>query len=228
MIWRILSRTWLRYLGATSELIGAVIFAFLVVAFYGEALPTGDLKESGDVYFYVRSNGIHTDVCLPAENAYTNWHDFIPVRDFGSEVSKDFISMGWGDKGFFMNTPQWEDLTVSTAFSAIALPTPTAMHVTYEAEPEENARCVKVYVTRAEYEKMVHFIKHSFDTHEKKAELIPGKGYTDHDNFYESNRSYHLFRTCNTWTSSVLKAGDVKTAWLAVFPNGVMGHLKRN
>lgn len=227
MIWWILSRTTLRYCAAATELLFAFVFLFVVVAFYGEVIPVGNMEKDGDVYFYVRSNGIHTDVCLPASNDITNWYTFIPTKDFGSEVPTEFISLGWGDKGFFMNTPKWEDLTIGTAFSAIALPTPTAMHVAYEPEPVESANCVKIYVSKQQYKRMVRFIKGSFTGNGTKAELIRGKGYTEKDNFYEAHRSYHLFRTCNTWTNLALKAAEVRTGMLAVFPNSVMGHLRQ-
>lgn len=228
MIWTILSRAGLRYFGGVMELLAAFVFGFIVFAFYGEVIPTGVNRSSseGDIYFYVRSNGIHTEVCLPARNAVQDWSKFIPTKDYGARVSKDFIALGWGDKGFYMNTPEWSDMKVGTAFNAIALPTPTAMHVTYSAEPIEGPLCRKVYVTKAEYRRMVKFIKMSFRIKRSQAHLIPGKGYGPQDNFYEANHQYHLFRTCNTWTNSALKEANVRTALFAVFPNGVMGHLK--
>ena len=228
MIWTILSRTGLRYFAGSMELLAAFVFGFIVIAFYGEVIPTGMKRTAsdGELYFYVSSNGIHTEVCLPTRNYIQDWSEFIPTEDFGTRVAKDFVALGWGDKGFYMNTPEWSDMTVSTAFNAIALPTPTAMHVTYSSEPVESEFCRRVYVTQEEYSKMVKFIRMSFRIRNNQAHLIPGKGYGPQDNFYEANNRYHLFRTCNTWTNGVLKEANVRTALFAVFPNGVMGHLK--
>ncbi|MDB4516459.1 TIGR02117 family protein [Crocinitomicaceae bacterium] len=226
MIWRILTRAWLSYISVVVEVLFAFILAFLVFAFYGEAIPVGNQQNTGDVYFYVRSNGIHTEICFPVKNEVVDWTTFLSLDDYEATAPQEFISVGWGDKGFYMNTPEWSDLTLGTAFTAIAIPSPTAMHVGYEYEPLENEHCYKVRVTRKQYKNMASFVRESFKQKGEEAILISGKGYGDWDNFYEANDNYHLFRTCNTWTNEVLKQGDVRTALFAVFPNAVMGHLR--
>jgi uncharacterized protein (TIGR02117 family) len=226
MLWRILSKTGLIYCAGAFEAFSAAAFAFVVIAFYGEAIPTGELPKEGEHAIYVRSNGIHTELILPSETPEINWKDFISTEDFGDSISHDFVVVGWGDKGFFMNTPQWSDLTVNTVTSALFLPTSTAMHVAFREIPEENGQCYKLMVTSEQYQEICGFVKRSFLTDSETAQLIPGKGYGVSDNFYEANNSYHMFRTCNTWTSNALKEAGIKTSTLAIFPNSVMGHLK--
>lgn len=126
-----------------------------------------------------------------------------------------------------MNTPEWKDLTPKTAISAILLPTPTAMHVAYEGSPMEFERCVKVKLSKVQYKRLVSYVKGSFRRERGKVQLIPNKGYGPNDNFYESHRSYHAFRTCNTWTNRALKRAQVKTGVLAIFPEGVLRHLRK-
>jgi len=227
MIWQILTRAWLTYFAGAFEVFSASVFAFLVIAFYGEVIPTGSLENEGDMHIYVRSNGIHTELVFPTESGPIDWKAFISTEDFGDSISQDYITFGWGDKGFYMNTPTWEDLTAKTAVSAIAIPTPTAMHVSYEPQPLENENCVKLNLTKEQYKRLVAYVRESFHVMDTRVVLIEGKGYGKNDNFYEARRSYHLFRTCNTWTNNALKEADVRTAVLAVFPNGVMGHLKK-
>lgn len=227
MIWRILSRAWLSYISAAFEVLFALILAFLVFALYGEAIPVGNYENSGEIYFYVRSNGIHTEICLPVKNEVVDWTEFLSFEDYEATAPQEFISVGWGDKGFYMNTPEWNDLTLGTAFTAIALPSPTAMHVGYEYEPIESEQCYKIRVSKSQYKRITKFVKKSFKQKENAAILISGKGYGIWDNFYEANNNYHLFRTCNTWTNEALKQGNVRTALFAVFPNAVMGHLRK-
>lgn len=226
MIWQILSRTGMTYFAGTFEAFSAAIFAFMIIAFVGEAMPTGERTTDGEMYIYVRSNGIHTELCLPTENQEIDWRTDFPKADFDANISTEFIVFGWGDKGFYVNTPRWEDLTVSTAGSALLVPTPTAMHVAYEPEPIENEQCVKVYVTKSQYKKIRAYVRESFRTNQGKMQIIPGKGYGINDNFYEAKHSYHLFRTCNSWTSNALKEANIRTSILAVFPHGVMRHLR--
>ncbi|GAB5418548.1 MAG: TIGR02117 family protein [Crocinitomicaceae bacterium] len=226
MLWRILSKTGLIYFAGAFEAFSAAVFAFVLIAFYGEAIPTGELPTEGEIPIYVRSNGIHTELILPTETPVIDWKEIIAPEDFGDSISHDYLVMGWGDKGFYMNTPEWSDLTAKTAASALLLPTSTAMHVAYREVPEENADCIKLMISKQQYAKICSFAKESFIMKDAKAELIPNKGYGVSDNFYEANNSYHLFRTCNTWTSNALKHAGIRTSALAVFPNAVMGHFR--
>ncbi|MCR9173267.1 MAG: TIGR02117 family protein [bacterium] len=227
MLWRILSKTGLIYCGRAFEAFSAAAFAFVLIAFYGEAIPTGDMPKDGDHYLYVRSNGIHTELILPTSNGTVDWMETIAREDFGENISTEYLVFGWGDKGFYMNTPEWSDLTAKTASSALLVPTSTAMHVGFEPAPVENDDCIKIYVTKKQYLKITDYVHRSFLLKDDKVQLIPGKSYGPNDNFYEANSSYHLFRTCNTWTSNALKEAGVRTSVLAVFPNGVMGHFRK-
>ncbi len=193
---------------------------------YGAVIPTGELKQNGDLYIYVQSNGIHTDVCLPAITKEFNWLDFVPKEDFLNNQSFDFITIGWGDKGFFLDTPTWAELKVSTALNAAFLPSTTAMHVKYSREPLVSETRKKVFLDQKDYLKMVKYIRNSFKTKRNLVELISGRGYSVDDNFYEANETYHLFRTCNRWTNRVLKEANIKTGVFALFPNGIISHLK--
>ena len=214
------------YFGRGVECFAAFLFFYLIVTLYGAAIPTGELKNEGEMYIFVQSNGVHTDVCLPTVTDQIDWGDFIPRKDFVGAENHEFISIGWGDKGFFLDTPTWAELKVSTALNAAFLPSSTAMHVKYHAEPAVNETRRKVFVNKKEYKRMIAFIKQSFTQVNKKIELIKGKGYTESDNFYEANNSYHLFRTCNIWTNEALKAAQIKTGVYALFPDGILAHLK--
>lgn len=202
------------------------LFLYGTIAIYGAIIPTGNLEDNGEMYIYVQSNGVHTDVCLPAKSASMNWHNFLPQDDFKRNTSFDFVTIGWGDKGFFLDTPTWADLKLSTALNAAFLPSTTAMHVKYSTEPAETQNRKKVFLSQKNYMKMVRFIQKSFRLKDEKVDLIGGKGYSFDDNFYEANESYHLFRTCNRWTNRALKEAKIKTGVFALFPNGIISHLE--
>ena len=151
--------------------------------------------------------------------------NFIPTKDYGQKCDKNFIGIGWGDKGFFLDTPTWAELKFSTAFKAAFLPTPTAMHVEYMPEPMESETVKKVYISKAKYLKLVKYVSASFVTNNHQVDVIEGKGYSPADNFYEAHKSYHMFRTCNRWTNEALKTINIKTGIFALFPGGIMDHL---
>lgn len=215
----------LKYTGRTLECFFAFLIFYLTIALYGEVIPVGDLRKGGEIYIYVQSNGIHTDVCLPAHSGVVNWNEFIPTDPYGETGDGSFIAIGWGDKGFFLDTPTWAELKVSTALNAAFLPSETAMHVMYCEEPNPDEVKVKVYLSKKQYKALVNYVKESFRQSNHKVELIANRGYTESDNFYEANNTYHLFRTCNRWTNGALKAANVRTGLFALFPHGILSHL---
>ncbi|CAG5080141.1 TIGR02117 family protein [Parvicella tangerina] len=182
--------------------------------------------DENEVQFFVISNGIHTDICLPVKSEVIDWSSFILVQDFdGVYEMPAYIGIGWGDKGFYLDTPRWADLKMSTALNAIFLPSETAMHVTYYSqEPEESSNVVRCSMSREEYMRLIEYVQASFNGrgNNVQAQLIPGKGYSLKDNFYQATGSYWGLRTCNSWTNEALKVAGVKTSLHALFEPAVM------
>ncbi|MCB9195913.1 MAG: TIGR02117 family protein [Flavobacteriales bacterium] len=222
----------LRTTGKTLLLILEIIFLILVCYFSyllsGMLIPSNtDYQYSEkEIQFFVITNGVHTDVCLPVVSSIHDWSNFIPMDEFNGIVGKPkYISIGWGDKGFYLDTPTWADLKFSTAVNAVFLPSETAMHITYvQDEPKVSERVVKCSMDEKEYYDLIQYILGSFDMKGAglSIQLIKGKGYTSMDNFYEANGSYYGFKTCNTWTNEALKIAGIKTSFHALLEVGVM------
>lgn len=195
--------------------------------FSGTLFSVGDLKTDGDVSIYVKTNGVHTDICLPVLSEIFDWKKMLPIADYSGEGGFEYISIGWGDKGFFLDTPEWSDLTFSTAINAAFLPSGTAMHVTYLSNaPKVSEAVAKVFIDDLAHQKLIAFIQKSFKRSNNEVEIIPNRGYWNNDNFYEAHGNYHLFNTCNAWTNLALQTIGVKTGWFALSSEGIMSHLK--
>lgn len=208
------------------EVIIAFVVLYSLIFFFGGTIPVGDLSEDGEITFFVQSNGVHTDVCLPVKTEWMDWSTVIPLADFPKVSDPAYISIGWGDKGFFLDTPEWSDLTLNTALNAAFFKSGTAMHVAYMTNaPLESNRVAKVQVTTENYERLVSYIIDSFDSDQNGVRLIANRGYWNHDNFYEAKGNYHLFNTCNAWTNSALKISGIKTGLFSLSADGIMRHL---
>ena len=183
-------------------------------------------QEGIDIYLI--SNGVHADLCLPVFTEVFDWESVIPPQDFEPKA-REYISFGWGEKGFYLETPTWADLKVSTALMATLLPTPAAMHVIYfPFTPREGAHVQKVRISPDQYLQLVQYIQKSFVRNENhQLVLIDCCSYPGwNDNFYEAVGSYHLFNTCNNWTNGGLKAAGIKTATWAPFDRSVFYHFE--
>jgi len=210
------------------ELVLAFILLYGILFLVGGAIPVGDLRKSGDLTIFVQSNGVHTDLCFPYQTEWCDWSEFIPAEHFPENPSPKYLAIGWGDKGFFLDTPEWSDLTFSTAFNAAFLPSETAMHVAcYDTDLSTSSLRAQVPVSADQYLMLVQFAKASFllDSHERPV-WIANSGYGAYDQFYEAKGSYSLFYTCNTWTNEALKLVGIKTGWYALSGDGIMHHLQ--
>jgi len=228
-------KVWLRHkwfrrcLRSLGFIIGFFVLYFLMVVF-GTLIPVNtDFEQDPEgIKIYVESNGVHTDIVVPIHHELINWENTVDPKDFDppDEIFK-YIAFGWGDKGFYLYTPNWDDLKASTAIKATLLPSPTAMHVTYKEEaPIAGERSRELLISSESYQSLINYILSSFKFENEKTQLIDCCRYGNvNDNFYEANGSYHLFRTCNNWTNGALKEARVKTSLWAPFSDCVFFYL---
>ena len=193
------------------------IFGFLLLyalAFFVCAyIPSGGDQSvtNRDKTIHVLSNGVHTDIIFALSDIPAALRAQLDVRP-GSQ----YVAFGWGDKGFYLDTPTWADLRASVAFKAALLPSPTAMHVTYHRAvgPE----WYSAQISAAQLADGFAFIDESFRlTEAGKIQPIPDKGYGPDDDFYEAMGNYSMFYTCNVWANRLLQKMDVRTAIWAPF-----------
>jgi len=185
------------------------------------------VQEKQGIEIFIKSNGVHTDIVMPVKSKLCNWSTFLPFQDF-EQVDEQFeyIAVGWGDKGFYLNTPEWKDLKFSTAFNAAFGLSETAMHITYNySKPKPSESCKKIILSEKQYQKLIVFILNSFYIKDKKPIKIMHPGYSVYDCFYEAKGTYHLFKTCNVWTGNALSKTGVKIGIWTPFQGGIINHL---
>ena len=207
------------------EVFFGFIFFYLVFALFGMMFSCGSFDSKPEVSIFIRTNGVHTDICMPTVSDQKDWLTSINVADYQDQSHLEYIAIGWGDKGFFLDTPTWGELKTSTAINAVFLPSPTAMHVEFLAQPKDSEVTREVKISKEAYARMIAFVESTFTLEGNRPILIPGHGYGRTDNFYEAQGSYHLFNTCNVWTNDALKSASIPTSIFSVFPEGNLIHL---
>lgn len=204
------------------------LIAYLgVVTLLSYITVTGEIRKvKKDVSIYILTNGVHTDIVLPLKNEHFDWSKQVNPADTKSkDTSFNYVAMGWGDKGFYLETPTWADLKASTAVKAATGLSSSAMHVTFYKHLKENQSCKKLQVSLENYKKLIAFINESFQT--KSGEFLKietNAVYGKHDVFYEANGSYSLFYTCNSWANQVLKSANQKAALWTISDSGIFRH----
>lgn len=205
------------------------IVAFFIVYFLlalGAAyIPSNTDFKSCDkdaVEVYIRTNGVHTDLVLPFRNELKDWSVFLdPTKTKVSSVYATYVAFGWGDKGFYLETPTWADLKFKTAFNAMFFLSSSAMHVTFYQSLKENKSCKKICISPDAYQKLATYVEESFKTHKGMPRLIEDASYNDNDLFYDANGKYSMFYTCNSWSNSGLKAAGMKACLWTLFDKAI-------
>lgn len=219
-----------RFLGKMILALLIFVISYVFLAYVIPFIPvnTKDADPQEDVTVYIRTNGVHTDLVVPIHTEYKDWSEMVKFSDIKSQdTTMQFIGFGWGDKGFYLDTPEWSDLKFSTAFVAAFGLGSSAMHATFYKEIDESKDCVKLKISAQEYKKLIAYIEEKFKYDASgKPILIDATTYGQNDSFYEAKGSYSFFYTCNTWANNGLKAMDQKAALWTPSDFGIFQHYK--
>lgn len=169
-------------------------------------------KEKNDrteIEIFILTNGVHTDIVLPINNKLIDWSKKIK---FENTIKKDstakYVALGWGDKGFYLETPEWSDLKASVAFKAATGLGSSAIHATFYKNLKQSETCRKILISENQYLRLVKYIDRSFikDAQQNYINIKTSANYGKNDAFYEASGSYSIFHTCNTWANNSLKS----------------------
>ena len=212
------------------------IFLYVVAALVGAWVPDNAdfVPKPNGIEIYIYSGDIHSDIILPLVNEQKDWRENFPLSSFESDRT-DFthVSIGWGAREFYLETPTRDDLELSTTARVLFTPSETVMHVEMiHLKPVISSSLMKTKISQEQYLQLVEFVQASFDqesgagSSNQKPTPIEQAGYNDRDHFYPAVGEYHLFRTCNCWAGDALRAGGIKVGKFTPLPKSVFWHLE--
>lgn len=188
----------------------------------------GGLKEDCNFEVCVSDTGIHADIVVPIKNKIFDWYHDLSLNEIGSDrvANYNYLSFGWGDRDFYMQTPTWQDLNIITTFRALFLPTPSVMYVQGYRVIPSNMRIKCVKVSRTNYLQLIEFIKDSFQVDTKGSKIRIGNGHRPNAGFYAAKGSYSILRNCNSWAAEGLREADINTPLWDGFSAAIMWHFR--
>ncbi|MEM7188656.1 MAG: DUF2459 domain-containing protein [Pseudomonadota bacterium] len=126
----------------------------------------------------------------------------------------EWLEIGWGDAEFYQSTPTIGDVDPMLGLTALFQSTPSALHVvpgwgppqgTFPASPH-----VQMPLSMDGFDAMARELAATIP---EPAPLSPmGASLYGNGSFFPAKPSYHLFRTCNHWVSSLLRAAGVPSS----------------
>jgi len=216
-------KTAIKYLKRTLMLIATLVIGYFIVAVILSIISTNPKNTACEQpnQIFVSTNGVHLDIIISKEDLPENFQQQLALKSY-----TQFVSFGWGDKGFFLETPTWNDLKLSTAINAMFLNSKTAMHVTNYSRKIKGWHTVPICDSQLEL--LTQYISNSFTKGKEGGILqIPNAGYSNNDEFYEANGNYNMINTCNNWVNRALKTANIKTSIWSPFDKGVIYHLEK-
>ncbi len=168
---------------------------FMLLALHQNLYVAASNNNDDEVVFYVVQESWHTGIILKTSSVPdTLWPN---AKDFSNY---NFIDIGWGDEKFY----QIPGISIPLAIRAVLLPTSSVFRVHgFNSSPLKYygyATLFKIEASPERFQNLVSFIVSSF-----KVDVDGNLIQSDQKGFYKAKRSYHLFRTCNTWVGLGLK-----------------------
>jgi len=214
-----------KYIGGFFLAFTCFVLLYLITA-WGLSRITIDREANSkeDIAIYIKTNGVHTDIVVPVSTNLIDWSKEIKFENTTRNDSTwQYLAMGWGDKGFYLETPNWADLKFSVAFKAVFGLDNTAIHATFYHRLEQDETCKKIMISLDQYSRLINYIKESFqkDNAGHFINIKTHANYGESDAFYEANGHYSLFHTCNTWANNALKSSGQKCCLWTAFDKGI-------
>ena len=200
--------------------LGLLLCLYLAIVLVGLIPVNRDFVQPVEgVELLLISSSVHADLVLPLRNEVHDWRAEFSVDGFAQDVSGvSHVMIGWGDTGFYVNTPTWSDLRCTTAAHALLWPSESCLHIGLTSDEFVRPHARSVRVSNEQYASLVAFVQSSFlrDAGGKK-QLLPA-AYGQADVFYAAVGHYHALNTCNSWIGRAMQAAGIRTPWLTPLP----------
>ncbi len=217
---RLLRRLLLAILAFPSAYLAALVILGLIPA------NAGWREAEKGVVIFVNTNGVHTGIGMPAVNAIMDWRSYAPAAHLREPIAADYLIIGYGHRDFYLNTPSWAELSFATALDASFGNGPALLHVDHVVDPQESSEQRALTLSEDEYRRLVAYIRPRFRL-DREGRTIPviGRGYDEHDMFYEAEGGFNAWLNCNEWTGRALRAAGVRMGFWTPIEQSVMWRL---
>jgi len=203
-------RRWLRH--AAGLLVGLPLL-YLLAAVAGALIPgpvaqidgaSGPRTEIGLI-----AGPIHYDLLLPATPETRAALGFAVAADVPIEATGvEHILIGWGARDFYTSAGSFAQMELGPIWRAVTGDA-SVLRIDVFGPIDPQADYARLSLSAAQYDALLQAIAAT-----ATETPVTGAGHTPTDGFVEAQGRFHIFRTCNTWISDMLRAAGVPMgAW---------------
>lgn len=204
------ARLFLRLISGLALLSAGYLAAALIGSLWTDAPAFQDTGDKTHIVF-ILSNGYHTDIALAVDDGEPPAGLPVSERDFpGGFENVRYLLFGWGSEAAYTTLGSIADLSVATAFKALAFDK-SVVHVLPLFGRPRGEGVHQLDLSERQYGKLVAFIAQTFATDEAGGgDVISGASQGFGDIFYLARPRFSPIYTCNVWTGQALRAAGVR------------------
>lgn len=196
---------------------------YLALAVIGGLVPLNrEWRETGapGTTIYLRSNGIHVDIVMPAVAQGLDWRPYFPARDFADPPPDSrWFGFGAGERRVYLETPTWAEITPRTLWSAIG-GGERVLHVDRTTVPGDDL--VAIRLRPEEYRRLWAAVRAQFVLgRDGRPQRLAHRGYGPADAFYRAAGRASAINTCNQWVADQLRIAGIKVSAWTPLPLGL-------
>jgi uncharacterized protein (TIGR02117 family) len=186
----------------------AISLVFSLIQFAQK--PIQKNEQTLPVFLY--SSGVHLELILPIKSVAYDWTKRIPYSAVpANDSTVQWISFGWGEKNFFLQTPTWADFKLKNMLKSLFFMGQSAMHIRFIHQIQATEKYICLHLSTKQYNALIKAIGNEFDTNSAgQFVFIPQNVYSQYDAFYKTRSAYNLFNTCNSFSNYLLKVSGQK------------------
>ena len=172
----------------------------------------------------LETNGVHTSLVLPLVTRAKDWRDNFPVTDIARpDRAYTHVSISWGEREVFLDTPTWWDLSPLTVIKVLTRGGDALAHIAFYVRPGAGDDLRPIHLTEAQYVRLVRSIEEHLAPVGTRRKY---PGYGSSDVFYDAGGLYTAVNTCNQWTANRLADAGVRIGRWTPLQGGVMKWVK--
>jgi uncharacterized protein (TIGR02117 family) len=210
----------LRLLGTLAACIAGLAVGYAGLGFGLGALATGDAAPAGPVALAILANPFHSDLVFPVTGNGVDWAEL-----FGLPPEAHTVAIGWGNRRFYMETPQLADLKLGTVAVALTGTGDSVLHIQWFSGVPTGDEVHVLNVTPAQASALALYVA-GFATKDASGHVARfDASYGPDDAFYAASGRWSPILTCNEWLGRGLRAARIRTGIWTPFADGILRHL---
>jgi uncharacterized protein (TIGR02117 family) len=200
---------------AAGRIAGLLLGLLAAALLLGAIVPRnpGRVEPVAGIDIGIDATLAHTELVLPVAANGHDWRRVLPPELFPPGLAVTHLSFSWGERDFFLATPEWSDIDLRLAVRALAGSSPYSLVHVYRMGGPAGRR---LRLSPQEHARLVQHIE---------AEIGAGRmraGYGPDDFFLPGTRRYSALDTCNQWVADALAAAGVTVGHWTPFAQSIM------